>query len=81
MTLNEYIKSKNDIKLSDSQSEAINKISDFLTSDTPCFILKGFAGTGKTFITAQIAQYLDSINYGVKVLTPTGRSAKLLEIS
>ena len=77
MTLNEYIKSKNDIKLSDSQSEAINKISDFLTSDTPCFILKGFAGTGKTFITAQIAQYLDSINYGVKVLTPTGRSAKV----
>ena len=77
MTLNEYIKSKKDIKLSGSQSEAINKISDFLTSDTPCFILKGFAGTGKTFITAQIAQYLDSIDYGIKVLTPTGRSAKV----
>ena len=77
MTLNEYIESKKDIKLSNSQNEAINKISDFLNSDTPCFILKGFAGTGKTFIMAQIAHYLESIDYGIKVLTPTGRSAKV----
>jgi ATP-dependent exoDNAse (exonuclease V) alpha subunit len=76
MTLNEYI-TKEDIRLSDSQSEAVCKISSFLTDDTPCFILKGFAGTGKTFITAQISRYLESINRNIQVLTPTGRSAKV----
>jgi ATP-dependent exoDNAse (exonuclease V) alpha subunit len=78
MTLNEYIKSKKDIELSNSQKEAINKISDFLKSDTHCFILKGFAGTGKTFIIALIKEYLDSIDYQTLIYTPTGRAAKVV---
>ena len=62
MTLNKYI-TKEDIRLSDSQSEAVCKISSFLTDDTPCFILKGFAGTEKRLLQHK---FLDILNQSIE---------------
>tara|TARA_B100000965_G_scaffold391865_1_gene400715 strand:- start:1150 stop:2835 length:1686 start_codon:yes stop_codon:yes gene_type:complete len=76
-SLKEFVKSK-DITLSESQNEAINKMSNFLSSNSHCFILKGYAGTGKTFIVALIKEYLDSIDYQTLIYTPTGRAAKVV---
>ena len=49
-----------------------NKISDEI------FILKGYAGTGKTYIISNIVKNLWKINKRVVLLAPTGRSAKVL---
>ena len=61
-SLKRFVESR-DVTLSKSQNEAIDKMSNFLNSDSHCFVLKGYAGTGKTFIIALIKEYLDSINY------------------
>ena len=76
-SLKEFIESK-DVTLSESQDEAIDKVSNFLSSDSHCFVLKGYAGTGKTFIIALIKEYLDSIDYQTLIYTPTGRAAKVV---
>lgn len=76
-SLKHFIEDKK-INLSKTQKIAVDKISSFLQSKNKnAFILKGFAGTGKTFLIAEIKQYLDHINYNAMVLTPTGRSAKV----
>jgi len=36
--------------LTDDQESAVQKIKEFLDSSTNCFLLKGYAGTGKTFL-------------------------------
>ncbi|MFV0237814.1 MAG: ATP-dependent RecD-like DNA helicase, partial [Flavobacteriales bacterium] len=42
------------------------------------FILKGYAGTGKTSLTKTIVEALRNTEYKVILLAPTGRSAKVL---
>jgi tRNA A37 threonylcarbamoyladenosine biosynthesis protein TsaE len=67
------------VELSPSQSDALGKIEDFLSSATnQVFILKGFAGTGKTFLTKGIFGYLEERNITVKLCAPTGKAAKVL---
>jgi ATP-dependent exoDNAse (exonuclease V) alpha subunit len=41
-------------------------------------VLRGFAGTGKTFWVAQVIRWLESEGWVVKVMTPTGRAAQVL---
>ena len=53
-------------------------LSDFLESETPCFILKGYAGTGKTFILNGIADYLNSLSISFGIMAPTGRAAQIV---
>jgi len=72
-----YINSRRDIALSPSQQEAVNKISKFLNSDShQCFIFKGCAGSGKTFISALIREYK---THQTHIYTPTGRAAKVIK--
>lgn len=52
----------------------------FLTSDGKCFLLKGYAGTGKTTITKHIADYLHEQKIQPVLLAPTGRASRILSI-
>ena len=65
-------------QLTCGQKELLKKIENFLNSDTFCFIIKGAAGTGKTFITKGLTDYLDSIEREFHLAAPTGRAAKIL---
>ena len=42
------------ININKDQHQAIDKINDFLKSDSNIFILKGYAGTGKTTLIREI---------------------------
>ena len=55
-------------------------IGDFLhTFDTEsCFILKGYAGTGKTTIISALVKSLPRLNKRSVLLAPTGRAAKVM---
>ena len=55
-------------------------ISDFLTNknDEQIFVLKGYAGTGKTTVISTIVNSLNDINMKAVLLAPTGRAAKVI---
>jgi exodeoxyribonuclease-5 len=46
--------------------------------DKECFILKGYAGTGKTTIVGALVKALKHYNYKSVLLAPTGRAAKVI---
>ncbi|PBQ34485.1 ATP-dependent endonuclease [Sphingobacteriaceae bacterium] len=62
------------------QLEAIDKISDFIFNrdDRSVFILKGYAGTGKTNLISAFTKALPVIKWRSVLLAPTGRAAKVL---
>lgn len=43
-----------------------------------CFVLKGYAGTGKTTIVASLVKALPQLNFKTVLLAPTGRAAKVI---
>ena len=47
-------------------------------SDREIFILRGFAGTGKTTFTSALVKSLRQLSWHAVLLAPTGRSAKVL---
>ena len=49
------------LNLSADQETALTKLEAFLDSATPVFILKGYAGSGKTTILKGLVAYLNSI--------------------
>ena len=64
----------------EGQIELLDKLSRFITSPAPrkAFILRGYAGTGKTSIMAALVQSLKQLNQRFVLLAPTGRAAKVL---
>jgi len=68
-----------DINLTSDQSTALSKISDFLKSDKQVFILKGYAGTGKTTILKGLSKYLLKNHKLGHIMAPTGRAAKVIQ--
>ena len=64
----------------EGQMELLDKLSRFITSQAPrkAFILRGYAGTGKTSIMAALVQSLKQLNQRFVLLAPTGRAAKVL---
>ncbi len=62
-----------------SQELAIEKFADFLTSEdeNQIFLLKGYAGTGKTSLVGSIIETLDEMKFRVVLMAPTGRAAKV----
>lgn len=68
------------IKLTDNQQRVFNQITEFLSKDNPddTFILKGYAGTGKTTLAGFITSYLNAHDYRFMVMAPTGRAAKVI---
>lgn len=68
-----------DIKLSDEQTSAFNAILAFIHEPSqPVFVLKGYAGTGKTMILGVLAQWLKNNEQPFQLLAPTGRAARIL---
>ncbi len=67
-----------DIQLTNDQQKALEKLQHFLESDDNIFMLKGYAGTGKTTLIKGILRFLDAQNSQYQVMAPTGRAAKIL---
>ena len=64
----------------EGQEQLLDKLSQFITSPTlrKAFILRGYAGTGKTSIMAALVQAMQQLNQRIVLLAPTGRAAKVL---
>ena len=62
------------------QSEVITQFSEFIdkASINSLFLLKGYAGTGKTTLVSALINSLWSVGRKVVLLAPTGRAAKVL---
>lgn len=63
-----------------SQTLAIDKMAGFINSvsDMPLFLLKGYAGTGKTALIAAFVKSLNELGIKTVLMAPTGRAAKVL---
>jgi len=64
----------------DDQQKAISLLSHFLSNFTAkdLFILRGYAGTGKTSLVSTLVNILPKIQKRTVLLAPTGRAAKVL---
>ena len=48
------------------------------SEDKPVFILKGYAGTGKTSLLSAVVKILPHLDLRALLLAPTGRAAKVM---
>ena len=64
----------------DKQNELLDVLTDFIFSDDnrALFLLKGYAGTGKTTIISTVVHNLWKIGQKAVLLAPTGRAAKVI---
>lgn len=62
------------------QKELIKKLSEFIASTQPekLFLLKGYAGTGKTSVVSALVRALNNLKQKTVLMAPTGRAAKVL---
>jgi exodeoxyribonuclease V len=69
-----------EFQLTESQSAAVDKLSEFILSreTDDIFLIRGYAGTGKTTLISQLTNALDSLQLKSVLLAPTGRAAKVL---
>lgn len=67
-------------KPTSDQEMVISKLAKFLVANEPgdLFLLKGYAGTGKTTIVSSLVRMLPEIQARAVLLAPTGRAAKVL---
>ena len=74
------VREKFGFEFSLSQQEALDAFCCFFFGgrEDALFLLKGFAGTGKTTLVAAIVNTLIAFQYKVVLLAPTGRAAKVL---
>lgn len=73
------MKSESKITLTENQKEVLKHIKKFVfESDCCIFILKGYAGTGKTTLMRFLIKELKKEKHSFKLLAPTGRAAKVL---
>src|SRR3989339_334182 len=63
----------------ESQKQLIEKLSVFISTPNirQIFILKGYAGTGKTSIISAMVKTLSIFKINCELLAPTGRAAKV----
>lgn len=65
----------------EEQADFFEKTAHFLERedrDRPAFILKGYAGTGKTTLIKALTKVLKKTGYKTILLAPTGRAAKII---
>ena len=65
------------MELTKQQNKVFERIKAFMDSDASVFILRGYAGTGKTTMIKVVADYLAK-SHDVKLMAPTGRAARVL---
>lgn len=68
------------MKFTESQSEALQLLEEFISDvhQNKCFILKGYAGTGKTTLVSHLVLNFRKQRKKIKLLAPTGRAAKVM---
>lgn len=64
------------------QSVLMEKLANFIVNkdNDRIFLLKGYAGTGKTSVISSVIKVMDELQQPVVLLAPTGRAAKVLSI-
>ena len=62
------------------QNIVLHQLSEFILNDTPnaLYVLKGYAGTGKTTIVGTIVNNLWNVKKSAVLMAPTGRAAKVI---
>ena len=65
------------MELTIQQNKVFEQIKAFLNSDASVFILRGYAGTGKTTMVKVIADYIEQ-THQLAMMAPTGRAARVL---
>lgn len=77
--LSQQIKRNFSYKPTDEQENTINSFTDFLLSPSSeaVFILRGYAGTGKTTLVSALVKTLGEVGRKCVLLAPTGRAAKV----
>ena len=66
------------LNLSQGQETALTKLEAFLDSPVQVFMLKGYAGSGKTTILKGLVEYLNAVEKDFDLMAPTGRAAKVI---
>ncbi len=66
------------LSLSPDQEVALRKLESFLNGPGKVFMLKGYAGSGKTTILKGLVEYLDAVEKDFALMAPTGRAAKVI---
>lgn len=66
--------------LTDDQKKAVGLVENFIDKESDCFLLKGYAGTGKTFLLKGIAHFLKISKRPFRLMAPTGRAARMISI-
>ena len=61
------------------QEIAVKSLSEFLlsTANDTVFVLRGYAGTGKTSLVGALVKAMDKLQQKSVLLAPTGRAAKV----
>ncbi|PRY15445.1 UvrD-like helicase family protein [Pontibacter ummariensis] len=65
----------------EDQARLFAKLDEFIVSkqeERQVFLLKGYAGTGKTTVVTSLVKILNSFGYKYVLLAPTGRAAKVM---
>ncbi len=66
---------------SSQQTDLLHKLAEFVSDEQasrPAFLLRGYAGTGKTTVLAAFVKAMKVLNVKTFLLAPTGRAAKVL---
>jgi hypothetical protein len=64
--------------LTSGQSSLLDELEKFLSNSSTCFLLKGYAGTGKTFLMKGLTDFLLKSKRNFVIAAPTGRAAKVI---
>ncbi|MCB9017655.1 MAG: AAA family ATPase [Paludibacteraceae bacterium] len=77
--LHEKIKENFPHEATPQQEELIRLLSSFVISgDDHIFLMKGYAGTGKTSVVSALIRAMEEMKQPVVLMAPTGRAAKVL---
>ncbi len=67
------------LPLTADQQNVLGALKEFVSAGMEkCFLLQGYAGTGKTFLIRRFVQWLQSEKMGFMLSAPTGRAGKVL---
>ncbi len=80
--LSQQIKRNFSYKPTEEQENALNSFSNFLLSlsSEKIFVLRGYAGTGKTSLVSALVKTLGEVGRKCVLLAPTGRAAKVFSL-